>query len=84
MNLRTHLAVYLMNLLPTSQLYNAVLNCLNCSVDRGERFQFNLGKQEVIKGWDRGVASMARGEVSNGSIVIQTDPKNRGEIAGKI
>jgi len=34
------------------------------SVDRGERFQFNLGKQEVIKGWDRGVASMARGEVA--------------------
>ena len=34
------------------------------SVDRGEEFQFNLGKQEVIKGWDQGVASMVRGEVA--------------------
>ena len=34
------------------------------SVDRGEKFQFNLGKQEVIKGWDMGVASMAKGEVA--------------------
>jgi len=34
------------------------------SVDRGEKFQFNLGKQEVIKGWDQGVATMARGEVA--------------------
>ena len=30
------------------------------SVDRGEKFQFSLGKAEVIKGWDLGVASMAR------------------------
>ena len=34
------------------------------SVDRGEKFQFNLGKQEVIKGWDQGVATMARGETA--------------------
>ena len=34
------------------------------SIDRGEKFQFSLGKAEVIKGWDLGVASMARGEIS--------------------
>lgn len=34
------------------------------SVDRGEKFSFNLGKSEVIKGWDLGVASMTRGELS--------------------
>lgn len=34
------------------------------SVDRGDKFQFNLGKQEVIKGWDMGVATMVRGEVA--------------------
>ena len=39
------------------------------SVDRGEKFQFNLGKQEVIKGWDQGVATMTRGEVGIVTIV---------------
>ena len=34
------------------------------SIDRGEKFQFSLGKAEVIKGWDLGVASMARDEVA--------------------
>nr|XP_039252118.1 peptidyl-prolyl cis-trans isomerase FKBP4-like [Styela clava] len=32
------------------------------SVDRGEKFSFNLGKGQVIKAWDLGVASMKRGE----------------------
>jgi len=32
------------------------------SVDRGDKFSFALGKGEVIKGWDLGVASMCRGE----------------------
>lgn len=32
------------------------------SRDRGEKFSFNLGKGEVIKGWDLGVATMKRGE----------------------
>jgi len=32
------------------------------SRDRGERFSFNLGKSEVIKGWDQGVATMKIGE----------------------
>jgi len=34
------------------------------SIDRGEKFQFSLGKSEVIKGWDLGVATMSRGEVA--------------------
>ena len=32
--------------------------------DCGEKFSFNLGKSEVIKGWDLGVGSMTRGELS--------------------
>lgn len=34
------------------------------SVDRGDKFSFKLGKGEVIKGWDIGVASMGRGELA--------------------
>jgi FKBP-type peptidyl-prolyl cis-trans isomerase len=32
------------------------------SVDRGERFRFELGQGQVIKGWDRGVQGMLVGE----------------------
>lgn len=32
------------------------------SVDRNQPFQFNLGRGEVIKGWDEGVAGMKVGE----------------------
>jgi peptidylprolyl isomerase len=31
------------------------------SVDRGQPFEFSLGRGEVIKGWDEGVASMKVG-----------------------
>jgi len=34
------------------------------SRDRGEQFSFTIGNQEVIKGWDLGVATMTVGEVS--------------------
>ena len=34
------------------------------SRDRGTKFSFNLGKGEVIKGWDVGVASMNKGELA--------------------
>jgi FKBP-type peptidyl-prolyl cis-trans isomerase len=33
------------------------------SRDRGEGFRFTLGKGEVIRGWDQGVAGMRIGEV---------------------
>ncbi len=32
------------------------------SVDRGELFQFKIGQNQVIKGWDVGVATMVKGE----------------------
>lgn len=32
------------------------------SVERGDKFSFNVGKGEVIKGWDIGVKSMKRGQ----------------------
>ena len=32
------------------------------SVRRGKPFEFNLGAREVILGWDKGVASMRKGE----------------------
>jgi len=34
------------------------------SRDRNDKFSFNIGKQEVIKGWDQGVASMSKGELA--------------------
>ncbi|KAG0714455.1 Peptidyl-prolyl cis-trans isomerase FKBP4 [Chionoecetes opilio] len=34
------------------------------SRDRGEQFSFTLGKSEVIKAWDLGVATMRKGEVA--------------------
>eukprot|EP01105_Mastigella_eilhardi_P025338 TRINITY_DN6871_c0_g1_i2.p1 TRINITY_DN6871_c0_g1~~TRINITY_DN6871_c0_g1_i2.p1 ORF type:complete len:496 (+),score=220.68 TRINITY_DN6871_c0_g1_i2:60-1547(+) len=34
------------------------------SRDRGQPFTFNLGKGEVIKGWDEGVAKMEKGEIA--------------------
>jgi FKBP-type peptidyl-prolyl cis-trans isomerase FkpA len=33
------------------------------SRDRGEGFRFTLGKGEVIRGWDQGVAGMRVGEL---------------------
>lgn len=38
------------------------------SRDRGEKFQFDIGKGSVIKGWDLGVATMRRGELSRFAI----------------
>lgn len=34
------------------------------SRDRGQHFQFTLGKKEVIAGWDLGVATMSKGELA--------------------
>merc|ERR1711879_792423 len=35
---------------------------IDSSRDRGQPFQFNIGRQEVIAGWDEGVAKMSRGQ----------------------
>ena len=34
------------------------------SRDRGEKFEFKIGKGQVIKAWDMGVATMKRGELA--------------------
>ncbi|XP_067655374.1 peptidyl-prolyl cis-trans isomerase FKBP4-like [Haliotis asinina] len=34
------------------------------SRDRGEKFEFQLGRGKVIKAWDQGVATMKRGELA--------------------
>ncbi|XP_061696248.1 peptidyl-prolyl cis-trans isomerase FKBP1A-like [Syngnathoides biaculeatus] len=34
------------------------------SRDRGKPFKFNIGKGEVIRGWDEGVAQMSVGQVA--------------------
>ncbi|CAL2047860.1 CBN-FKB-6 protein [Caenorhabditis brenneri] len=38
------------------------------SRDRGDQFTFNLGRGNVIKGWDLGVATMTKGEVAEFTI----------------
>merc|ERR1712107_970065 len=35
---------------------------IDSSRDRGQPFQFNIGSQEVIAGWDEGVAKMSKGQ----------------------
>jgi len=41
------------------------------SVDRGEPFEFPLGRGQVIKGWDEGIANMQKGE--KGFLIIPSD-----------
>jgi FK506-binding protein 4/5 len=36
----------------------------NTSRNQDEKFSFNLGRGEVIKAWDMGVATMKRGEIA--------------------
>ena len=47
----------------TGWLYNngAKGNKFDSSLDRGDPFSFGLGTQQVIKGWDEGVAGMKVG-----------------------
>merc|ERR1712037_864288 len=35
---------------------------IDSSRDRGQPFQFNIGRQEVIAGWDEGFAKMSKGQ----------------------
>jgi len=35
---------------------------IDSSRDRGQPFQFKIGKGEVIAGWDEGVAKMSKGQ----------------------
>uniref|UniRef100_A0A8R1HH08 peptidylprolyl isomerase n=1 Tax=Caenorhabditis japonica TaxID=281687 RepID=A0A8R1HH08_CAEJA len=44
---------------------------IDSSRDRGQPFKFKIGKGEVIKGWDQGVAQMSVGEKSK--LTISSD-----------
>jgi FKBP-type peptidyl-prolyl cis-trans isomerase len=44
----------------TGRLTNG--NVFDSSVTRGEPFVFNIGRGQVIRGWDEGVAKMSVGE----------------------
>jgi len=35
---------------------------IDSSRDRGQPFKFKIGRQEVIAGWDEGVAKMSKGQ----------------------
>jgi FKBP-type peptidyl-prolyl cis-trans isomerase len=48
------------------------------SVDRGQVFQFPLGAQRVIKGWDEGVVGMLIGEKRELKIAPELGYGNRG------
>lgn len=48
------------------------------SVDRGAHFRFNLGRGEVIKGWDEGVVGMRIGEVRELTIAPEMGYGERG------
>lgn len=54
------------------------------SVDRGEPFEFTLGKQQVIEGWDLGIALMNEG--AKGMLIIPSKLgyKDRGAGGGQI
>lgn len=45
------------------------------SVDRGTPFQFNIGRGEVIRGWDEGVIQMSLGEKAKLEISCEFTPK---------
>ena len=45
----------------TGKLYSDC-STFDSSVERGDPFQFTLGKGEVIKGWDDGLRGMCVGE----------------------
>lgn len=45
----------------TGKLLNGTV--FDSSRNRGKPFQFTVGKREVILGWDKGVATMKKGEV---------------------
>eukprot|EP00980_Cylindrotheca_fusiformis_P010024 scaffold2214_cov139-Cylindrotheca_fusiformis.AAC.21 len=51
--------------------FGELLHPMESSYDRGTPFEFNIGRGEVIKGWDEGVIQMSLGEKSK--LLISSD-----------
>ncbi|MBO4738252.1 MAG: FKBP-type peptidyl-prolyl cis-trans isomerase [Bacteroidales bacterium] len=66
----------------TGKLLNGEI--FDSSVERGTPFEFTLGKGEVIKGWDEGIALLRKGEKATLIIPSELGYGERGAGGGSI